>query len=93
MREDEKEVCTYEAGSYQPDRLRRWEALWVERVEDVVGEGQCCDGVPWMRRSQLTTKEKATFFRGPVGMITTKADQTYKKAGSPPNACGVSMEI
>ena len=46
MREDEKEVCTYEAGSYQPDRLRRWEALWVERVEDVVGEGQGSDGVP-----------------------------------------------
>ena len=38
--------CTYKAGSYEPDRLRRWEALRVERVEDVVGEGQGSDGVP-----------------------------------------------
>ena len=38
--------CTYEAGSDQPDGLRGWEALRVERVEDVVGEGQGSDGVP-----------------------------------------------
>ena len=41
-----RHICTYEAGSDQPDGLRGWEALWVERVEDVVGEGQGSDGVP-----------------------------------------------
>ena len=28
-------VCTYKAGSYEPDRLRGWEAFRVEWVEDV----------------------------------------------------------
>ena len=41
-----RDICTYEAGSDQPDGLRGWEALRVERVEDVVGEGQGSDGVP-----------------------------------------------
>ena len=82
-------VGTYEAGSDQPDGLRRWEALRVERVKDVVGKGQCSDGIPQMRKSLdgHNSKKKAK----PVGIITTSADHTYKKAGSPPKACDVDI--